>query len=103
MSAFKRMEVQLEESEGEDPSWAAIPTLINDYSRRAHAYTGSYRLMEHVGRGRWMERDTGSFKDMQGLADKRNKEGYVTPLTPAEQSEVSRFSIMERARIVLQK
>lgn len=60
-----------------------------------------HRLMEHIGKGRWVERSRGTLKAMQQQADLNNKEEYHTPLKAEEVVERERFSVMERMRLVV--
>jgi len=60
-----------------------------------------YRLMEHIGKGRWVERSRGTLKALQAQADQNIKEGYHTVLKPEEIVERERFSVMERMRLVV--
>lgn len=90
MSAMKRL---LDEPFEED--WKVLP----GFRFSPHAETEEHRLMEHIGKGRWVERSRGSLKEMQKQADLNNKEGYKTPLKKEEVAERERFSVMERVRI----
>jgi hypothetical protein len=82
-----------------EEDWKVLPVL--SVAERRHTQTGEHRLMEHIGKGRWLERSRGPLKAMQQQADQNNKEGYHTPLKKEEVTERERFSVMERMRLVV--
>lgn len=83
----------LEEEDVEEQRWKVLPALD---------VGGGFRLMEHVGKGLWKERNVG-FRNRSALmtiANHRNKEGYITPATEEEKVDKARFSVMERVRLI---
>ena len=100
MSMMKRL-IE-EESDIFEADWRVLP-VVEQASERRHRVDGTqHRLMEHIGKGRWIERKRGAFKEMTALCNQYNKENYHTPKSKDEVSEVKRFSLMERARVTLQ-
>lgn len=93
VSQFKK----LLDEDGNENFWRVLPVLYQ-IGPRQHAYSGEYRLMEHIGRGRWLERQVGGKRELEILCTQHNKEDYHTPLTNEEVIERERFSVMERFR-----
>lgn len=91
MSVFKRMLGDTLER------WSVLPALVQ-VSDRHHIPNGTYRLMECVGNGHYVERQTGGRREMEQLVTDFNKEGYITPTTKTEAIEKERFTVMERVR-----
>jgi hypothetical protein len=73
-------------------NWKVLPVL--EKTDRQHIYTGDYRLLEHIGSGRWLERERGGFNELTAVAERNNKEGYRTKLTEAEILERTRCTVM---------